>query len=101
MWIFNNKHPGGKELPPNLEKHPSPSVTVRFLTDEEKKLYGCDRITVRKKVCPHCGELRSDYCFFPSETSADGLSAWCRRCVIEGYRRRGVERVIIIKKGRN
>lgn len=32
------------------------------------------------KVCDHCGKrkLRSE--FYPSETSADGLQGWCKRC---------------------
>lgn len=83
MMVYDYKTPLGRELPPNRSVKGPSAVTIRYLTDEEKERYGCENITVIKKRCAHCHEEKSDYAFFHSTTSPDGLSNWCRKCVLE------------------
>lgn len=83
MMIYDYKMPSGRELKPDRRIKGPSAVTIRYLTDEEKERYGCENITVFKKRCAHCREEKSDYAFFYSTTSPDGLSSWCRKCVLE------------------
>lgn len=83
MMIYDNKTPFGRELKPDRRIKGPAAVTVRYLTDKEKERYGCENITVIKKRCAHCHEEKSDYAFFHSTTSPDGLSSWCRKCALK------------------
>ena len=83
MMIYDYKTPEGRELRPDRRIVSPTAMTVRYLTDEEKECYGCENITVIKKRCAHCHQEKSDYAFFYSTTSPDGLSSWCRKCVSE------------------
>lgn len=80
MMIYDYITPEGRELKPKRGRLPKAKVTVRFLTEEERKDYGCDDIVVVKKRCGCCHKVKSDYEFFPDTKSADGLSSWCRKC---------------------
>lgn len=86
MMVYDYKTPLGRELPPDRNVKGPSAVTIRYLTDEEKERYGCENIKVIKKRCAHCHEEKSDYAFFHSTTSPDGLSNWCRKCVSERQR---------------
>ena len=86
MVIYDYLTPEGRELKPNRKKLPKLKMTVRYLTEEERKDYGCDEITIVKKQCARCGEVKSNYAFFPDSLEKDGLSSWCRKCA-EEYRR--------------
>ena len=100
MMIYDYVTPEGRELKPNRKKLPKAKMTVRFLTEEERRDYGCDRITVVKKRCAHCHEVKSDYAFFPNPLKDDGLSSWCRKCAEEERKRRGEkQREILYEPG--
>jgi hypothetical protein len=86
MMIYDYKTPLGRELRPDRSVKEPSAVTIRYLSDEEKEKYGCENITVIKKICAHCQKEKSDYAFFYSTTSPDGLSHWCRKCVTERQR---------------
>jgi hypothetical protein len=38
------------------------------------------------KGCPHCGEVKRPQDFCRNRTCSDGLSAWCRVCMVEAVR---------------
>lgn len=82
MWIYDAATPRGRELPNDRRRETSGPVKVRFLSDAERKQRGWEHVRVRKKKCATCGEVRSDYHFFPSKKTKDGLSASCRRCLL-------------------
>ncbi|MGM9567966.1 MAG: hypothetical protein ACI3W6_07300 [Clostridia bacterium] len=92
MMIYDYITPEGRELKPSRRKLPKAEMTVRFLTEEERKAYGCDKIIVVKKRCTHCHEVKSDYAFSPNPMREDGLSSWCRKCAEEERRRREEKR---------
>lgn len=80
--IYDYKTPEGRELRPDRRVSAPSAMVIRYLTDEEKERYGCENITVIKKRCGYCHQEKSDYAFFRSTTAPDGLSSWCRRCVL-------------------
>lgn len=84
--IYDYKTPEGRELRPDRRVIKPSAMVVRYLTDEEKERYGCENITVIKKRCAHCHQEKSDYAFYHSTVSADGLSSWCRQCVCESQK---------------
>ena len=82
MWIYDNDHPEGRELPADTARTLSGPVKVRFLTAKERKERGWEHLSAPRKRCSRCGEIRADYHFFRSKKTKDGLSASCRRCLL-------------------
>ncbi|MGI5874031.1 MAG: hypothetical protein ACOX8R_05155 [Bacillota bacterium] len=87
MRIYDNRDPKGRELrrKETVSEQTSSPVKRYYLTEEERAAYGCG--PARKKRCGRCGKLKSDYMFFRSGRTRDGLSHWCRACVAKAEKK--------------